>query len=57
MKFLSRGRKFSSSLRGGATTVLISVACNLLLSVVAAVDVADVVVLSKNDYNHIRDTH
>ena len=56
MKFSSRGRKFSSSLRGRATTVLISVACNLLFSVVAAVDVADVVLL-KNDYNHIRDTH
>ena len=57
MKFSSRGRKFSSSLRGRATTVLISVACNLLFSVVAAVDVADLVVLLKNDYNHIRDTH
>ena len=57
MKFSSRERKFSSSLRGRATTALISVAFNFFFSVVAAVDVADVVVLLKNDYNHIRDTH
>ena len=47
MRFLSRERKFSLSLRGRGSTVLISVACNLLFSVVAAVDVTDVVVLLK----------
>ena len=57
MKFSSRERKFSSSLRGRGSTVLISVACNLLFSVFAAVDVAEVVVLLKNDYNHLGKTH
>ena len=49
MKFSSREREFSSSLRGRGSTVLVSIACNLLFSVVAAVVVADVEVLLKND--------
>ena len=57
MTFSSRERKFSSSLRGRGSTVLFSVVCNLLFSVVAAIDVADVVVLLEIDYNHIGDTH
>ena len=57
MKFSSRERKFSSSLRGRGSTVLFSLVCNLLFSVVAANDVADVVVLLKIDYNHLGNTH
>ena len=44
MKFLSRERNSSSSLRGRGSAVLISVARNLLFFVVA-----HVVVLLKND--------
>ena len=50
-------KQFSSSLRGRGSTVLISVTCNLLFSVFATVDVADVVVLLKNDYNNLGKTH